>query len=163
MIIIGVDPGTTVTGYAIIDASSKIILQDYGCIRPPANLPLPDRYMILYDAITELLQTYKPQALAVETQFVHKNPSSAIKLGMARGVIIVAAKKNNLHNINEYAPKKAKLALTGNGNASKYQVQMMIQHIFQLPKPPTPQDAADAISIAVAHAHAMTSPIIQRN
>lgn len=93
-IILGVDPGTQVTGYGFIRIVERdYIPLDYGCIRPPAHYKLSDRYLIIFESIEELIEKYKPTALAVETQYVHKNVQSAIKLGMARGVIMIAAKK----------------------------------------------------------------------
>lgn len=153
-IIIGVDPGTIVTGYAVIEVSSdKIDLLDFGCIRPPPKHKLSDRYLIIHDATSELLERYEPGAMSIETQFVSKNAQSAIKLGMARGVIVLAARKKKVE-VFEYSPKKAKLAVTGNGNASKHQVQHMIKYLFKLSTIPEPEDAADALALAVCHANA---------
>lgn len=152
--ILGVDPGTVVTGYGIVKTTPQgLVLVDFGCIRPPAKLKLSERYLIIHQAIEKLIEIHAPQAMAIETQFVHKNPASAIKLGMARGVIVLAASKNNI-DIFEYSPKKAKLAVTGSGNASKHQVQSMVQLQFRLNKPPEPEDAADALALAICHAHA---------
>lgn len=155
MLILGIDPGTIITGYAIIKVESHdFIAIDYGCIKPNIKMKLTDRYLFIYNGIEELLEKYKPEALAVETQFVGKNPQSAIKLGMARGVIILAAKKRGIP-VFEYAPTKAKLAVSGNGRASKAEVQKMVQLLLKLSKIPTPEDAADALSIAVCHANSM--------
>lgn len=153
-LILGVDPGTQVTGYGIIDPTGvKERLIDFGCIRPPAKLPLSLRYQIIYRGVKELIEKYSPKSVAVETQFVAKNPQSAIKLGMARGVIVLAATECNVA-VFEYPPKRAKKALVGLGSASKYQVQSMIQALFLLPSLPEPEDAADAIALALCHAHA---------
>ncbi len=152
-IIIGVDPGTTVTGYGIIriEASHYSVL-DYGCICPPPQLKITDRYLIIYNGLEELLELHKPHVLAIETQFVHKNIQSAIKLGMARGVVIVAAKKRGM-KVVEYSPSKAKKAVSGNGRASKSQVQGMVQKLLALKNIPEPEDAADALALALCHAH----------
>lgn len=153
-IILGIDPGTRITGYGLIKVKEKgYIPIDYGCIRPPANLKLSDRYLIIFDGVEELIHRYQPQALVVETQFVHKNVQSAIKLGMARGIVMIAAKKKGIP-VFEYAPTKAKLAVVGNGRASKFQVQGMIQRLLNLAKPPHPEDAADALALAICHAQA---------
>jgi len=155
MLILGIDPGTVITGYGIIKfESNEFFLIDYGCIKPNIKMKLTDRYLFIYNGIEELLDKYKPEALAVETQFVGKNPQSAIKLGMARGVIILAAKKRGIP-VFEYAPTKAKLAVSGNGRASKAEVQKMVQLLLKLTKIPTPEDAADALAIAVCHANSM--------
>ncbi len=153
-IIIGVDPGTRVTGYGIIKKeASHFDVLDYGCIRPPAHFKITDRYLIIFEGLEQLLEVHKPQVLAIETQFVHKNVQSAIKLGMARGVVIVAAKKRGMQ-VMEYSPTQAKRAVSGNGRASKYQVQGMVQKLLNLHAPPQPEDAADALALALCHAHA---------
>lgn len=155
MIIIGIDPGTKITGYGIIKvAESGIEVIDYGCIRPPPTLKLTDRHLLIFNGLEELLEKYKPNTLVVETQYVKINVQSAIKLGMARGIAILAAKKRGL-NIFEYAPTKAKLAVVGNGKASKSQVQKMVQILLKLATLPTPEDAADALSLALCHAQSI--------
>jgi crossover junction endodeoxyribonuclease RuvC len=156
-IILGIDPGTRITGYGIIKVGNKPQLEpvDFGCIRPPVNLNLPTRYLALFDSLEMLLEKYTPNAVAVETQFVYKNVQSAIKLGMARGVVLLAAARRNIP-IYEYAPKKAKLAVVGNGSASKEQVQKMIQFLLRLPVLPEPEDAADALALAICHAHTLS-------
>lgn len=152
LIIIGIDPGTRITGYGVIEvqgASYRTL--DYGCIRPPPDLKLSDRYLILFNAIDELIMKYRPNALSVETQYFEKNVQSAIKLGMARGTAIIAAKRHGL-SIFEYAPTKAKQAVVGNGKASKEQVQGMVKLLLKLQTIPTPADAADALALAICHA-----------
>jgi crossover junction endodeoxyribonuclease RuvC len=153
-IIMGIDPGTRITGYGIIDASSSEIKPiDFGCIKPPPKYPLSKRYLIIYNSIEELIKKYSPSSIAVETQFVKKNVQSALKLGMARGVVIIASEKNNVP-VFEYAPRKAKQAVVGNGSASKTQVQKMIQTLLCLPELPQPEDASDGLALAICHAHA---------
>ncbi len=152
-IILGIDPGTRITGYGVIKrTSSKLEPLDFGCIRPPANLPLPERYLAIFNGLEKLLDQYQPSAVAVETQFVYKNIQSAMKLGMARGAVLIAAAKRKIP-IFEYAPTKAKLAATGSGSASKEQVQRMIQLLLKLPILPEPEDAADALALAICHAN----------
>jgi len=131
---------------------------DYGCVRPPTKAKLSDRYLILFNAIEELLSKYQPHALSVETQYVEKNVQSALKLGMARGAVIIAAKRQGI-SVFEYAPTKAKLAVVGNGRASKKQVQGMVKLLLQLQELPTPEDAADALAIAVCHGQSYNSAI----
>lgn len=155
-IILGIDPGTRITGYALIRVSSgKIEPIDFGAIRPRIDLTLPERYLIIFEAVEQLLNLHPVEAVAVETQFVYKNVQSALKLGMARGSILIAAARKKTP-IFEYTPKKAKLAVVGNGNASKKQVQDMIQLLLQLPSPPEPEDAADALALAICHANTLT-------
>lgn len=154
MIIIGIDPGTQITGYGIIKVTGNSYQAiDYGCIRPPSKFKLTDRYLVIFNAIEEILDKFTPDAFIIETQYVNKNVQSAIKLGMARGIAILAAKKRNI-SVFEYAPTKAKLAVVGNGSASKSQVQKMVQCLLNLAEPPTPEDASDALSLAICHAHA---------
>ena len=105
---------------------------------PPPQLKITDRYLIIFEGLEELLELHKPQVLAIETQYVHKNVQSAIKLGMARGVVIVAAKKRGLQII-EYTPTQAKRGVSGNGRASKHQVQGMVQKLLALRSPPSPR------------------------
>ena len=153
MIILGIDPGTRVTGYGIIVAKQHSLeALDFGCIRPSANLSLHDKYLMLHKGVTELLLAYKPEVLAIETQFFKLNFQTAMKLGMARGAIILAARLNGIE-VAEYSPSNAKKAITGTGRASKEQVQGMTQKLLCLAQLPTPEDAADALSIAICHAH----------
>lgn len=149
MVILGIDPGTVITGYGLIDGTRVL---DYGCIRPPAKLDLHKRYLIIFTAIEDLIEKFKPEALSVETQYVSKNPQSALKLGMARGVAILAATRANIP-VFEYTPSRAKQAVVGKGSASKYQVQKMTQLLLKLGAPPEPEDAADALALALCHLH----------
>ncbi|MGH2637974.1 MAG: crossover junction endodeoxyribonuclease RuvC, partial [Rhabdochlamydiaceae bacterium] len=152
-IILGVDPGTQVTGYGLIrskDRSWEPI--DFGAIRPPRTIKGHERYLVIFEAIEHLIEKFKPDAVAVETQFVYKNVQSALKLGMARGAVIIAAARNKVE-VFEYTPKKAKLAIVGHGSASKYQVQQMVQAQLKLALPPKPYDAADALALAICHAY----------
>lgn len=151
--IIGIDPGTRVTGYGIICHKPHCVKAiDYGCIRPPQSAASSTRYRIIFDAIETLLDLHKPEAMAVEGQFVHKNALSALKLGMARAMAILAAERRGIP-IFEYAPRKAKKAVVGTGSASKHQVQKMIQMLLSLDDIPQPDDAADALALALCHSH----------
>ncbi len=150
--IIGIDPGTRITGFGIVhvDERRQFSPLDFGCIRPPASKPLSVRYRIIYESLNEIIKKYAPDALAVETQYICKNPQSGIKLGMARGVVVLAA---SLHEIPifEYAPSRAKRAVVGTGSASKAQVRAMVQRLLSLSNPPEPEDAADALALAICH------------
>ncbi|QVL57646.1 MAG: crossover junction endodeoxyribonuclease RuvC [Simkaniaceae bacterium] len=155
IIILGIDPGTRITGYGIIETDLRTYTPiDFGCIRPPAKLSLHERYALIHEGIEHLLDQYAIEAVSVETQFVSRNPQSAIKLGMARGVAILAATKRKIP-IHEYAPKKAKLAVVGTGSASKSQVQRMMQTLLNLTEIPKPEDAADALALAICHANSI--------
>jgi crossover junction endodeoxyribonuclease RuvC len=155
-IILGIDPGTRTTGYGIIKIGNTLQLEpiDFGCIRPPATLKPPARYLALFESLEMLFERYAPNAVAVETQFVYKNVQSAIKLGMARGIVLLAAARHSIP-IYEYAPRKAKLAVVGNGGASKEQVQKIVQLLLRLPTLPEPEDAADALALAICHANTL--------
>jgi len=152
-VIMGIDPGTLKTGYGIIEVCGNTYKTlDYGCIVPPPKEKLSQRYLIIFEALSELLQKYQPNALSVETQYVDKNVQSALKLGQARGMAILAATQRGVA-IYEYAPTKAKKAVVGKGQASKEQVQAMVQMLLQLKVLPQPHDAADALALALCHAH----------
>ena len=155
MIILGIDPGSIVTGYGLIRQTSKGDWEplDFGCISPPRKLKTYQRYLVIFEGIEYLLEKYQPHAVSVETQFVYKNVQSALKLGMARGVVMIAAAKRGIE-VFEYAPSKAKQAVVGNGGASKFQVQKMVQIQLKLSQVPEPDDAADALALALCHAHA---------
>ncbi|OGN60152.1 MAG: crossover junction endodeoxyribonuclease RuvC [Chlamydiae bacterium RIFCSPHIGHO2_12_FULL_27_8] len=151
--IIGIDPGTKITGYGIVKVEGNNYLAlDYGAIKPNPSMTLTKKYFVIFSSVEKLIEKFKPDSVVIETQFVKKNISVAIKLGMARGSVIIAAEKNNIP-IFEYAPKKAKLSVVGNGAASKEQVQKMIKMLLNLEKIPTPEDAADALALAICHAH----------
>jgi len=153
LIILGVDPGTVITGYGIIKKKeNNLTALDYGCIRPPIKKELRNRYWIIFQGLEHLIEKYKPDAICVETQFVKKNVQVAMKLGMARAIVLLLSAKYGI-DLFEYAPKKAKLAVVGHGSASKIQVQNMTKVILGLKKIPTPEDAADALSLAICHAN----------
>lgn len=159
MIVLGIDPGTRITGYGLIrKKDSSFHPVDFGCIRPPPDLPLPERYRILFESLEILIERHRPDALSVESQFVLKNAQSALKLGMAKGMAILAAARRGIP-IFEYPPTRAKLAVAGTGRASKWQVQKMIQSLLRLPSPPEPEDAADALALAICHLQSEGNPL----
>ncbi len=123
---------------------------DYGCISPPVKEPLSYRYKVIFEAILSLLEKYQPDAMAVETQYIAKNPQSVMKLGMAKGMAVLAASLRDIP-VFEYAPSRAKKSVVGSGRASKVQVQAMVGRLLRLPKPPHPEDAADALALAICH------------
>lgn len=153
--ILGIDPGTRITGYGLL-STEKASMEplDFGAIRPPPHLPLPQRYQILFEGIEALILRYRPDALAVEGQFVLKNVQSALKLGMAKGMVYLLSARHNVP-LHEFAPSSAKRAVLGKGHATKLQVQRMIQNLLRLPHLPTPEDAADALALAICCAHQM--------
>ena len=150
--ILGIDPGTLITGYGVIEVEGREFSPlDFGAIRPPKKAPQSKKYFAIFEGVEALIKKYKPDEVSVETQFVYKNAQSALKLGMARGAVLIAAAKYEIP-IYEYAPAKAKSAVTGNGSANKYQVQKMVQLLLSLTEIPTPEDAADALALAICHA-----------
>lgn len=159
-IIIGFDPGTLVTGFGVIIVrDNRYHAVDYGCIRPPAKKKLSERFLIIHRGVEEILQKYRPDAVALEQQYIprkHNNPQSAIKLSIARGLVMIAAAAIEVP-IFEYMPSASKKATVGNGQASKVQVQKMVQQLLGLKNVPEPEDAADALALAICHAHAACS------
>ncbi|MCB1068042.1 MAG: crossover junction endodeoxyribonuclease RuvC [Simkania sp.] len=151
--ILGIDPGTRITGYGIVKTDLTFYEPlDYGAIRPPPKLPLFERQLIIHEAVAHLLELHPIDAISIESQYVNKNPQSALKLGMAKGVAILAGTQRKIP-VFEYAPKKAKIAVVGTGNATKEQVGRMIQVLLHLPEVPHPEDAADALALALCHSH----------
>lgn len=156
LIILGIDPGTLVTGYGLISVNHNCYtLIDFGCIRPPAKLKLSERYHIIASGVSQIIERHRPSALSVETQFVAKNVQSTLKLGMACGVVIVTAKQKGV-SVYQYSPSTAKKAVVGRGGASKAQVQAQVQLLLGLKCLPEPADAADALALAICHAHTIT-------
>lgn len=149
--VIGIDPGTCITGYGIIETDGvQYNVIDYGCIRPPTKTSLEKRYLIIYNSLCELLDLHKPSSTSIESQYMRHNFQSALKIGMARGMALLASTQRNIP-IAEYSPCKAKLAVVGTGRASKVQVQAMIQKLLFLRELPQPEDAADALALAICH------------
>lgn len=150
--ILGIDPGTNATGYGVIEkAGSGIVYVSCGVIRPSSRMPLPKRLVAIYDGICEVIEKHKPAQAAVEDVFVSKNPRSALKLGQARGVLLLAALQRGLP-VQEYAPRAVKQAVTGYGQASKAQVQQMVRALLRLSANPS-KDAADALAVAICYAN----------
>lgn len=153
MFILGVDPGTAITGYGMVQATgNRFQAVDYGCIRTGSNLPLATRLLIIYNKLYELIETYSPQHLAIEELFFNKNTRTALAVGHARGAALLAAAHSGLETF-EYTPLQVKQAVVGYGRAAKVQVQKMVATILNLPEIPKPDDVADALAIAICHAH----------
>lgn len=151
--VLGLDPGSLRTGWGIIDlndAQGQVHVAN-GCIRTGSGT-LASRLRAIHDGIVELMQQYRPQEVAIERVFVHRNPDSALKLGQARGVALLAACQPGV-DIHEYAPRAVKLAVVGTGAADKTQVAHMICALLRISGPLGP-DAADALAIGLCHAQA---------
>lgn len=151
MLILGIDPGIAIVGYSIVECKgNKFKAIDYGCIRTNSDLLFPERIKIIYDSLTEIIKEYRPSDLAIEELFFNKNVKTAIKVGQARGVEILAAVNENL-GIYEYTPLQIKQAVVGYGRADKNQVQEMVKMLLNLDKKPKPDDVADALAVAICH------------
>ncbi len=149
--ILGIDPGSVVTGYGIIDSDGmRHQYCDCGCIRLPSTA-FPERLRIIFESLQQIISTYQPQEVVIEQVFVSRNPASALKLGQARGAAICAAVTCGLP-VAEYTPREVKLAVVGGGGADKAQVQHMVRVLLSLTRTPQP-DAADALAMALCHSH----------
>ncbi len=149
--ILGIDPGSRITGYGIIAAETdRNHHLASGCIRLQDE-SLPQRLKQIFQSIEGIVQQYEPQELAIERVFMHHNADSALKLGQARGVAICAAVMHGL-TVHEYAPRQIKQAVVGGGAAAKFQVQHMVKILLALAQTP-PEDASDALAVALCHSH----------
>ena len=152
MIILGLDPGLGTTGWGLIAAEgNRLAHVANGQIRTDPKRALPARLVVLHAALAELLAEHRPEAAAVEEVFVNDNPQSTLKLGQARGVVLLAAAAGGL-DVGEYAPRLVKKAVVGTGGADKRQVHAMVQRLLPGVKIAGP-DAADALAVAITHAH----------
>jgi crossover junction endodeoxyribonuclease RuvC len=157
VIVLGIDPGTARTGYGIITREgSTLRMLDYGCIETTPDRPLEARLLIIHEALTDLLDTHRPEAVGVERLFFNKNVQTAFAVGQARGVVLLAAAQHGLP-LFEYGPGEVKMAVTGYGRADKAQVQRMVQAVLALKELPRPDDAADALAVAVCTANSATT------
>jgi crossover junction endodeoxyribonuclease RuvC len=152
MIIFGVDPGTNFTGFGIIKTNKNSFTKVVnGLIKLPVSKTLPEKLEIIYGELNKLIKTYKPDEFAIETAFYGKNVQSAMKIGYARGVSILAAIHNKVPT-SEYSPREVKKSVVGNGAASKEQVSFMIKSLLNLKNEKMKFDESDALAIALCHA-----------
>lgn len=165
MRIIGIDPGTSVTGIGIVEHDNeKIFLIHYDTINLNSKLTLPERLKKIYDSCLECIGQFEPDELAIETAFYGKNIQSTLKLGQARGVAIIAALNSNL-KITEYSPREIKKSVTGNGASSKEQVQYMVKSILSVrsSKKEMAVDSSDALAVALCHYYCSKNIITNGN
>ena len=153
VIILGIDPGTAATGYGVIARRSGggVSLVECGVIRTSTQRPLSERIREIFEGVAGLIERHEPFVVSVEDVFHGKNAQSALKLGHARGVILLAASLREIQ-IAEYAPRQIKKAVVGSGNATKDQVGFMVKQQLCLKDAPTPADAADGVAAALCHA-----------
>ena len=153
MIILGIDPGTATTGYGVIEVQgSRFTALDYGCISTKPTFSMPERLDKIHQGLSLLIERFHPDEVAVEQLYFNTNATTAISVGQARGVILLAAAQKKLP-VGEYTPLQVKQAMVGYGRAEKKQVQYMVASFLKLSNPPKPDDAADALAIAICHAH----------
>lgn len=153
MLILGVDPGTAITGFGLVDyRSNRFSMVECGCIRTQAGLPLAERLHTLYRKLLQTIRQNEPAHVAVEELFFNNNARTALAVGHARGVILLAAAESGLP-VFEYTPLQVKQAVVGYGRATKAQVQYMVKTILCLPSAPSPDDVADALAVAICHAN----------
>lgn len=157
MRILGIDPGYAIMGYGIIDMKGNHFdVVAYDSILTDKDMPMPDRLKHLYTMLMSLIGQYEPDVAAIEELFFNSNAKTAILVGQARGVAILACSNSGL-DIAEYTPLQIKQALVGNGRADKKQVQFMVKTILGLSKVPKPDDTADALAAAITHGHSNTA------
>ncbi|MBM3222956.1 MAG: crossover junction endodeoxyribonuclease RuvC [Candidatus Tectomicrobia bacterium] len=153
MRILGIDPGSVTTGFGVVeDAPGGLHALTWGAVRTTASHPLPERLKRIYDALSETLRTWAPEAVAVERVFFADNPKTALVLGHARGVALLTVANAALPLV-EYSALEIKQAVVGYGRADKTQVQQMVRALLRLDTLPQPADAADALAAAICHAH----------
>jgi len=151
MRIIGIDPGTIITGVGIIEIKNGTVTAlDIDTINLNKKFSIPDRLKVIYDICTHKIEKFRPDEFAIETAFYHKNIQSTLKLGQARGAALIAAANSKLI-VSEYSPREIKKSVTGSGASSKQQVQFMIKSILSLKENPKFIDSSDALAVALCH------------
>ncbi len=154
MLVIGIDPGTATTGYGLVReaADGSLTAVAYGVITTPARTPMPERLRTLFHRLQEIVLLHRPASGAVEKLFFQRNVTTAMSVGQARGVALLALAEAGLH-VSEYTPMEIKQAVAGYGGAPKRQVQEMVRALLGLEDIPRPDDAADALAVAICHLH----------
>ena len=155
MLVLGIDPGTAITGYGLVASDGDVLeLVTYGTVTTPADQPLPARLQLVYRGLEEIIALHGPTEAAVEELFFSKNARTALAVGHGRGVALLALADAGLP-VSEYKPSEVKQAITGYGQADKAQMQEMVRLLLRLPTTPKPDDAADAIAVAICHIHSV--------
>ncbi len=153
MIVLGIDPGMSLMGFGVVEESGqRLRALQYGCLRTAAGRPRGERLASLFDGVTDLIARHRPERLALEELFFNRNVTTALSVGEARGVVLLAAQKAGLP-VTELNPMLVKQAVVGYGRAEKQQVQNMVRVILGLAEPPRPDDAADALAVAICALH----------
>lgn len=153
MIILGIDPGYAIVGWGVLEyQNNHFRVLDYGAITTDAGTPMYDRFLSIHEDLNQIMDRYKPEAMAIEELFFNSNRTTAINVAQARGVLLLSALKHQVP-IFEYTPLQVKQAVAGYGRAEKQQVQQMTKLLLNLDKVPKPDDTADALAIAICHGH----------
>ena len=153
MLTLGIDPGTAIMGYGLVASDGRSLCAiDYGALTTPSDLRPEERLRRLHERLCEIIAAHRPDAMAVEELFFNANARTAIAVGQARGVALLAAAQAGLR-VHEYTPLQVKGAVAGYGRAGKEQVQLMAATLLALRTVPRPDDAADALAVAICHAH----------
>jgi len=153
VLVLGIDPGTAITGYGLVrEEQDGLVLVGCGVITTPADQPLPQRLQAIYRGLTAIIGEHRPDQVAVEELFFSRNVRTALSVGQARGVVLLAAAEAGLP-LYEYKPLEVKQTVAGYGGADKRQVQEMVRLLLDLEQVPEPDDAADAVAVAVCHIH----------
>lgn len=150
MITLGVDPGTALLGYGLVRGDDEPELMTFGVVETTTAQTMPERLVKLYEAVWELIRVHEPDVLAIEQLFFARNVTTALAVGQARGVVLLAAAQHGMP-VHEYKPSEIKQTITGYGKADKPQVQEMVRMLLGLSEVPTPDDAADALAVALCH------------
>jgi crossover junction endodeoxyribonuclease RuvC len=156
MLAVGIDPGTAITGYGFVQLTQngELELIDFGVITTASNIPMSDRLQQLHSQLSQLLALHQPSSGAVEKLYFQRNVSTAISVGQARGVALLALAEAGVE-VAEYSPREIKQAIVGYGGAEKKQIQHMVRTLLEMDTIPQPDDAADALAIAICHLHSM--------
>ncbi|MBM7868058.1 crossover junction endodeoxyribonuclease RuvC [Heliobacterium gestii] len=156
MVILGIDPGTAICGYGLIEAQgNRLSALAYGAVRTPAHTSQASRLHTIFTDLEAIIATYNPSHIGVEELFFNRNVTTAITVAQARGVVLLAAARAGL-SVHEYKPSQVKQAVVGYGRAEKQQVQQMVRVLLALDEIPKPDDVADALAVAICCAHSLT-------
>ncbi len=159
MVILGIDPGYAIVGWGLVEYKNNSFSPlRYGAVTTESNMEFNSRLKVIFDDVSEIIKTFKPDALAIERLYFTTNQKTAIMVAEARGVILLAAQQNNVP-IFEYTPLQVKTAVTGYGKAKKPQIMEMTRRLLKLPSIPKPDDTADALAIAITHCQAAGSEL----
>jgi crossover junction endodeoxyribonuclease RuvC len=153
MLVLGIDPGTAITGWGVVaKEGNELTLVDYGTVRTSQDTSMPERLQAIYGELGQVISHHQPTAVAVEQLFFSKNVRTAMVVGQARGVALLAVADAGVP-LHEYTPLEVKQSVSGYGKATKEQVQKLVQMLLGLDSVPQPDDAADAIAVAICHLH----------